>query len=78
MLPTLVAENMLDKVKWTTKIFILSNISAMCTELTKTCAIMIGSRQFLYMCKADKTKLNDRFAIGGSVLNILLQTKYKR
>ena len=56
---------MLGKVKWTTEIFILSNISAMCTEMTKTYDIMIGLRQLLYMCKAEKTQLNDRVAIGG-------------
>ena len=44
--------------------------------MTKT-YIMIGLRQFLYMCKAEKTQLNDKVAIGVSVLNELLQTKYK-
>ena len=37
----------------------------MCTEMTKTNDIMIGLRQLLYMCKAEKTQLNDRVAIGG-------------
>ena len=37
----------------------------MCTEMTKTYDIMIGLRQLLYMCKAEKTQLNDRVAIGG-------------
>ena len=65
MLRTLFAENMLGKVKWTTVIFVLCNISAMCTELTKTYNIMIGLRQPLCMCKAEKTQLNDRVVIGG-------------
>ena len=65
MLRTLLSENMLGKVKWTTVIFVLCNISAMCTEMTKTYDIMIGLRQFLCMCKAEKTQLNDRIAIGG-------------
>ena len=46
----LLAENMLGKVKWTTVIFVLCNISAMCTEMTKTHDIMIGLRPtFLLM-----------------------------
>ena len=57
----LLAENMLGKGKWTTEIFFLSNISAM----TKTYDIMIGLRQLLYMCKAEKTQLNDRVAMEG-------------
>ena len=75
---------MLGKVKWTTDIFVLCNISAMCTEMTKTYYIMIGLRHLLYMCKAKKTQLNDRVALlftlqlGVSVLSELLQTKYKR
>ena len=52
---------MLGKVKWTTEIFVLCNIS----EMTKTHDIMIGLRQLLYMCKAEKTQLNDRVASGG-------------
>ena len=56
---------MLGKVKWTTVIFVLCNISAMCTEMTKTYDIMIGLLQLLCMCKAEKTQSNDRFAIGG-------------
>ena len=36
----------------------------MCTEMTKTYDIMIGLRQLLYMCKAEKTQLNDRVVIG--------------
>ena len=46
--------------------------------MTKTYDIMIGLRQLLYMCKAEKTQLNDRLQLGVSVLNELLQTKYKR
>ena len=37
----------------------------MCTEMTKTYDIMIGFRQFLYMCKSEKTQLNDRVEIWG-------------
>ena len=54
---------MLGKVKLTTEIFVLRNISAMCTEMTKTYDIMIGLWQLLYMCKTEKTQLNDRVAI---------------
>ena len=50
----------------------------MCTKLTKTYGIMIGLQQFLYMCKAEKTQLNDRVAIVGLCFNELLQKKYKR
>ena len=56
---------MLGKVLWTTEIFVLCNIAAMCTEMTKTYDIMIGLRQLLYMCKTEKTQLNDRVATGG-------------
>ena len=61
----LLAENMLGKVTWTTVIFVLCNISAICTEMTKTYDIMIGLQQLLCMCKAEKTQLNDRVTIGG-------------
>ena len=61
----LLAENVVGKVKWTTEIFVFCNISAMCTEITKTFDIVIGLRQLLYMCKAEKTELNDKVAIGG-------------
>ena len=37
----------------------------MCTEMTKTNDIMMGLRQLLYMCKAEKTQLNDKVAIRG-------------
>ena len=33
--------------------------------MTKTYDIMIGLRQILCMCKAKKTQLNDRVAVGG-------------
>ena len=36
----------------------------MCTKLTKTYDIMIGLRQPLYLCKSEKTQLNDKVAIG--------------
>ena len=52
-------------MKWTTEICVLCNISAMCTEMTKTYDVMIGLRQLLYMCKAEKMQLNDRVAVGG-------------
>ena len=68
MLRTLLAENMLGKVTWTTVIFVLCNISVMCTEMTKTYDIMIGLRQLLYMCKAEKIQLNDRVTIEGFCL----------
>ena len=55
----------LGKVKWATEIFVLCNISAMCTEMTKTSDIMMDLRQLLYMCNAEKTQFNDRVAIGG-------------
>ena len=61
----LLAENMLGNVKWTSVIFVICNISAMCTEMTKTCDIMIGLRQLLCMSKAEKTQLNDRVASWG-------------
>ena len=61
----LLAENKLRKVKWTTEIFVLSNISTMCTEMTKTYDIIIGLPQLLDMCKVEKTQLNDRVATGG-------------
>ena len=56
---------MAGKVKWTTVIFVLCNISAMCTEMTKTSDMMIGLQQLLCMCKAEKTHLNDRVTNGG-------------
>ena len=56
---------MLGKVTWTTAIFVLCNISAMCTKMTKTYDIMIGLRQLLCMCKAETTQLNDSVTIGG-------------
>ena len=65
LLCTLLVENMLGKVKWTAVIFFLCNISAMCTEMTKTYDIMIGLQQILCMCNAKKTQLNDRVAVGG-------------
>ena len=65
MLRTLLAKNMLVKVKWTTEIFVLCNISAMFTEMTKTYDVMKVLRQLLHMCKAEETQLNDRIATGG-------------
>ena len=47
LLHTLLAENMLGKVKWTTEILVPCHISAMCTEMTKTYDIIIGLRQLL-------------------------------
>ena len=37
----------------------------MCTEMTKTYDDMIDLRQLLYICKAEKTYLNDKVVIGG-------------
>ena len=37
----------------------------MCTGMTKTYDIMVGLRQLLCMCKAEKIQLNDRVTIGG-------------
>ena len=36
----------------------------MCTEMIETYDIMIGLRQLLCICKAEKTQLNDRVVIG--------------
>ena len=55
---------MLGNVKWATEIFVLCNILAMCAETTKTYIIVIGLRHLLYICKAEKTKLNDSVATG--------------
>ena len=69
---------MLGKVKWTTEIFVLCNTSATCTEMTKTNDIMIGLRQLLYMCKAEKTQLNDRVAIGGFCAQPIVADKVQK
>ena len=53
-------------------------ISAMCTEMTNIHDDMIGLSQLLYICKAEKTHLNDKIVLGGYVFNELLQTNYKR
>ena len=58
----LLAENIVGKVN---VIFVLCNISAMCTEMTEACDIMIGLRQLLCMCKAKKAQLNDKVTTGG-------------
>ena len=39
---------------------------------------MIGLWQLLYICKAEKTHLNDEIVLGVYVFNELLQTNYKR
>ena len=40
---------------------------------------MIGLWQLLYICKEEKTHLNDKVVLGGvDVFNKLLQTNYKR
>ena len=43
---------------------------------------MIGLRELLYICKAEKTYLNDKVVIcgggGGYVFNELLQTNYNK
>ena len=37
----------------------------MCIEMTKTYDDMIGLRQLLFMCKSEKTHLNDKVVIRG-------------
>ena len=37
----------------------------MYTEMAKSYADMIELRQLLYICKAEKTHLNDKVVIGG-------------
>ena len=69
---------MLGKVKWTSLMFVLCNISAMCTEMTKTYDIMIGLRQLLCMCKAEKTQLNDRVSIEGFCVQRVLAAKVQK
>ena len=69
---------MLGKVTWTTVIFVLCNISEMCTEMTKTYDIMIGLWQLLCMCKAEKTQLNDRVAIGGIFVQRIVADKIQK
>ena len=64
---------MLGKVKWTTVVFVLCNISAMCTEMTKTYDIMIGLRQLLCISKTEKIQLNDRVAIVGFCLFVCVE-----
>ena len=55
---------MLRKVKWHTEIIVPCNVSARCAEMTRAYDIVIGLWQFVYMCKAEKTQLNERIAIG--------------
>ena len=50
----------------------------MCTELTNIHDDVIRLRQLLYICKAEKTHLNDKVVIGVYVFNELLQANYKR
>ena len=50
----------------------------MCTEMTKAYDDRIGLRQLSYICKAEKTPLNDNVVVGVYVFNELLQTNYKR
>ena len=69
---------MLGKVKWTTVICVLCNISAVSTEMTKTYDIMIGLWQLLCMCKAEKTQLNDRVAIGGFCIQRTVADKVQK
>ena len=49
----------------------------MCTEMMNTHNDMIGLWQLLYICKAEKTHLNNKVVLWGFVVNELLQTKYK-
>ena len=69
---------MLGKVKWTTVIFVLCDISAMYTEMTKTYDIMIDLRQLLCMCKAEKTQLNVRMATGRFCVQRTVADKVQR
>ena len=50
----------------------------MCTEMMNIHNDMIGLWQLLYICKAEKTHLNDKVVLGVYVFNKLLQTNYKR
>ena len=64
----------------------LRNILAMYMEITKAYDDMIGLRQLLYMCKAEKPHLNDRvemkglcvFAVFEGELNLLIKLKTVR
>ena len=69
---------MLGKMKWTAVIFVLCNISAMCTEMTKTYDIMIGLRQLLCISKTEKTQLNDRVATGGFCVQRTVAVKVQK
>ena len=69
---------MLGKVKKTTVIFVLCNISAMCIEMTKTYDIVIGLRQLLCISKAEKSQLNDRVAIGGFCVQRTVEDKVQK
>ena len=69
---------MLGKVKWTTVIFVFCNISARCTEMTKTYDIMIGLQQLLCMCNAEKTQLNDRVANEGFYVQRIVAGKIQK
>ena len=50
----------------------------MCTEMMNIHDDMIGLWQLLYICKAEKTRLNDMVVLRVYVFNELLQTNYKR
>ena len=39
---------------------------------------MIGLWQLLYLCKAEKTHLNDKVVLGVYMFNELLQINYKK
>ena len=47
------------------EIFFLCNIKAMGVEITETYDDMIGLLLILYMCKAEKTHLDDKVEIRG-------------
>ena len=53
------------KVKWSIELFVLCNITAMCTAITKTYDDMVGLWPLLYILNAGKTHLNDKVEIGG-------------
>ena len=57
--------------------YVLCNSLALCMDITETYEDMIGLRLLLYICKAEKTYLDDRVEIRGYEFNEQLQTYYK-
>ena len=50
----------------------------MCTEMMSIHDDTIGLWQLLFICKGEKTHLNDKVELGVYVFNELLQTNFKR